>query len=197
MLPDFPELKAEARRILDAIYRARIQKDPFIGRVKKETIHEGDRCAIRRNDGTWDETSLTEIVEKTPIDTDAVREVGLKALVDGSAEAAERFKGQQLKMMFGKLRELTEKTGNVVDAAGKPFTYELFLDLLKKVDIDFDESGEPHMPTMVVAPELGAKIAAEIPKWQENQVYIDAFDDVMRQKKEDWLARESVRKLVD
>jgi len=197
MLPDFAHLKGTIRKAFDQRMRRLVRQDPLLSMIKERRIHEGDRWAVRRGDGTFDESGPHEICDRYPIDATAVKEKGLSAILPSQEAAAERVRHQQEGVLFDRMKTVIEETGNVVDAGGQPFSFELFLNLLRKVDIDFDENGKPHMPALVVSPEMGAIIANQIPEWQQNEAKLADFEGVLQKKKEEWLARESLRKLAD
>jgi hypothetical protein len=84
-----------------------------------------------------------------------------------------------------------------VNGKGQPFTFELFLETLEKISIDFDDQGNPYLPTVVVSPELGAKLKSKLPEWEANPDYDKRFKELIERKRKEWNDRESHRKLVD
>jgi len=119
------------------------------------------------------------------------------AYVENIKSAAEEMKKEKARLFFEKMKEVTDRTGNVVDAKGQPFSFELFVDSIKKIWIEFDESGRPHMPTMVVSPEIGEKLRVLLPEWKKNPEYKKIIDEIIEAKRKEWNDRESHRKLVD
>ena len=92
---------------------------------------------------------------------------------------------------------VTTKTGNVVDAEGKPISYELLLRTLETIQLDFDDNGNPLMPTMVVSPEQYEKMKEKIVEWENDPECNKQFEKIINQKRKEWHDRESNRKLVD
>lgn len=62
------------------------------------------------------------------------------------------------KMIFDNLTIITDFTGNVINGKGKPFSFDLYLDMLKKTEIRFDDNGNPILPSIVAGHELSEKI---------------------------------------
>jgi hypothetical protein len=54
-------------------------------------------------------------------------------------------------MLFGTLNTVTEATGNVVDAKGRP-TFETIYEMLDKVDWGLTDDDKLSMPTLVMNP---------------------------------------------
>ena len=60
---------------------------------------------------------------------------------------------QMHKMMYAEISAATDLTGNKVDARGTKFNAEFLLDMLEKMEISFDEIGEPNNLQLHVSPE--------------------------------------------
>ena len=64
---------------------------------------------------------------------------------------------------------MTERTGNVISTKKEEgITPNVVLDLLEKMQIGFDEVGNPIMPVMVVSPEEYEKIKAKQKEWESD-----------------------------
>jgi len=66
------------------------------------------------------------------------------------------------RQLFARMDEIAEENGMVVDARGRPFSVDLFIEGLEKMDIDFDASGKPIMPGCVVHPSNMEKLCAAL-----------------------------------
>ena len=197
MLPDFPTIKSEIAYFVNQVLRAMARDEPLLSQIKQEHHLEGDKWLSYTVDGEADASKYLEGTGEFTITRQDIISKGPAAFIESVRSAAEQLKEQQAKMVFKKLDEITSKTGNVVKGTGAPFTPEDMFRALEKVHIDFDEEGKPHMPTMVVSPQLGAYIKVKLPEWKANDTYNKKFDDILRKKKAEWHAREDRRKLVD
>jgi len=119
-------------------------------------------------------------------------------LAEKLAALADSLAGQQAGMLFTKINEVAQVEGNTIDAAGQPFSKELFLAALSKIEINFDEAtGEPTGPGLVIPEQRAAEFFKEIASWESDTAFQAAFDAIMAGKKEEWRARESSRRLAD
>jgi hypothetical protein len=89
------------------------------------------------------------------------------------------------------------KTGNVISGKGKPFTFDHFLEALEKMLIDFDEDGNPFMPSILISPEDWERIKSDFPKWDTDPENKKKIQSIINKKRDEWYDRESHRKLVD
>ena len=61
--------------------------------------------------------------------------------------------------MISKLSDVTEQTGNVVSASGKPFP-EAFAEMLEMIQPTLGDDGELKLPTLLVHPSQGRRLVA-------------------------------------
>lgn len=68
--------------------------------------------------------------------------------------AAEMYVSQVMPLFFNNLSMVTRAVGNVHDAGGKPFTWDMFLDMLERIEIAFDEDDQAVLPSLYVGPDF-------------------------------------------
>ena len=130
--------------------------------------------------------SHDEIVTKGPI-----------AYFDRLPQVAHELLDAQKRDLFRVLDETTQESGNVFDAEGKPFYPELLLEAIERIPIEFDDEGNPKLPTIIVNPAQMERFKEKLTEWESDPVLRDRYVAIMRKKKEEWLDRENNRKLVD
>ena len=110
---------------------------------------------------------------------------------------AKEFESQQSKMIFERVNKATAKTGNMVNAGGQDINPDLILQVLETIEIDFNEAGQPRLPTLVASPEQIQRLKEKMPEWEKDESYKRKFDELIKRKRQEWNDRESHRKLVD
>jgi hypothetical protein len=112
------------------------------------------------------------------------------------AEQVERMADQRLAVVMPHFFDMVARTcraaGTASDARGQPFSFELYLAGLAKIEMNFDAEGAPILPTLVVGPEL-AKRMASMPPWTPEQQ--KSYDDLIESKRKEFNARRRYRKL--
>ena len=197
MLPDFPKIKKKHGEAINKYLKDLIHQDPLFLGIRVEHHFEGSRMSYKTVEGEPNETEYQAASSEFQIKKEDVIAKGAMAYVENLRDAAEEMKRQKAGYLFEKMKEVTDKTGNVVNGKGQPFSFELFVEMIKKIWIDFDEDGKPIMPTMVVSPELGEKLRVILPEWEKKPEYKKIIDDIIEKKRKEWNDRESHRKLVD
>lgn len=110
---------------------------------------------------------------------------------------AEQFAEQQAKLMFTRISEAVEQVGNVVSAGDRGLN-EAFLDMQRRLDVDFDpDTLEPKNQVLVIHPDEADKFMSEAAKWEKDPDFVAEMEKIRQQQIEAWRARENHRKLVD
>lgn len=106
-------------------------------------------------------------------------------------DSASNELGEKLVGMFVKtLTSVTESTGNVVDAGGKKFSFELLVETLEKIEFSLDEDDELVMPSMIMHPDQMKNLPAEASPEQKA-----ILDELKLRKREELLAKRRRRRL--
>lgn len=119
---------------------------------------------------------------------DAIRDGNVEQFVGILVQAAEEQYIHQLEtQLINVVRETTEATGAVVDANGKPLTFDHIIDLIETVELRNDEGGGLRMPTIVMNPETRKILETIKPTPQQlerlNAVLESKYDENLRRKK--------------
>jgi len=97
--------------------------------------------------------------------------------------------GQMVKQLVKTLSAVTESTGNVIDAGGEKFSFELMLKSLEQIEWSLDEDDELVMPGVLMHPDQAKNLPEEKPE------HLAAVEDLKRRKKEELLAQRRRRRL--
>lgn len=88
--------------------------------------------------------------------------------------------------------EACDRAGTAVDAGGKPFDHDLFLESMERYELDFDEAGKPRMPTIFASPGVLEQIR-RLPPWTPDQTA--RYESIIERKRNQFNARRRVRRL--
>lgn len=198
MLPDFPDLKKTLRKNTDLLFEQAVRTQSYVtSELSAFLQHEGNKCTCETVDGEINEMNYKEIGTSITIKLDEAPELDPTKIREKISTAAREIVKQQMGMFFTTIEGIAEKTGNKVDARGKPFTPELVHELLRKIQIDFDDEGNPYLPSIIVGPDVAKQIEGKFEEWEKDPKFKKEFDKIIRIKREEWRDRESNRKLVD
>jgi hypothetical protein len=123
---------------------------------------------------------------------DDIRSCNLDALAEQVNKSAEERLSQVMPHFFDVFHRTSDAAGTAMDAGGRPFSFELFLEGLERIEIQFDREGKPILPTLVVHPSMAEKLRSMPPTTPEQQ---KAMDALIERKRTEFNARRRHRKL--
>ena len=198
MLPDFPQGKILLRKKINLLFKQAIHAESFVmSHLAGFFQHEGNKCTYETEDGEIKEMKYERMESTITINLDEVPDLGPSVIKKRITTAAKEMASQQMGMFFTTLEDLTKEVGNAVDARGMPFSPELIHEMLRKIQIDFNDDGKPYLPTIIVGPEVAKQLEGKFKEWERNPKFKKEFDEIINIKREEWRDRESNRKLVD
>jgi hypothetical protein len=98
----------------------------------------------------------------TTLDLDEVLRFDVPATLGRLFEMADEWGGQRMRGLLGHISDVSEEYGQTVDASGRDFG-DVLIEALERLEITFDENDNPVMPTLVMHPDLAAKMEGTSP----------------------------------
>lgn len=164
--------------------------------ISTKLLYEGNRIRIERADGSVDDNELREFSSTITFQKDEIKKFSTKDIINKFDGSAAEIGRDMAKHFSDEINRMTDETGNVINGEGQPFSADLFLKMLEKIFINFDQNGHQVMPTITAGPKLAETIKNELEKAQHNPDYCRRFEEIISKKREEWRDRESSRKLV-
>ena len=176
----------------------RASQESILGSIPRFKQHEGDRTTIGREDGTEEVLDFSNPLEATAtLKTEDIRERGPLATLTAARGLAEEMARGMTRRMFDTLSEATDAIGNTVNAEGKPFSSDLYLEVLKKLELAFDPEGNWIPPQVAAAPSQAASMRRVLEQAESDPEYRRQRDAIVNCKRKEWRAREADRRLAD
>jgi hypothetical protein len=196
VLPDFINIKKELSQARSSAISS--LGDPIMSKIPAYRQHEGDRFSIFREDGSQD-TSDQKLIRSEPITIDLkdVHSRGEQAIYESIAIARQQLTQASKRLLSEKLEEAPIPS---MDAAGRSFTAELYLEMLEPMFLNFDEEGRwNHLDFWQENPNprLLAKVDSELKRFESEPELRDQLETLLARKRQEWNDREANRKLVD
>lgn len=165
--------------------------DPLVGDIPiTKKLHSGS--VIYRSDKKKLEIPLEMMSAEVSITVDDVYNFNLEKICTEIYTFAETYLNSMKKMMFSNLTQVTDFTGNVIDGKGKGLSPEILLEMLEKIHIDFDQEGNPQLPSIVVHPDM-AKNFEKLKS--DEELYKPRFEEIINRKREAYYAEKGCRRL--
>ena len=173
---------------VNALMRA---KDPVLREIKTETKEHLPTYRVTAATGETVEFETIKSEMSFTLHQAEIVNSNFEALVLNLDDAADQGLKSLMPQVFAYLSRVCAATGNVIDGGGQPISFDHVLDMLDKIQIDFDKAGNPQMPTMVLSPDLFEKLRMRPP----TQEQIKRRDEIIKRKREEFDAQRRTRKI--
>jgi len=199
MLPDFVRVKKRNERQLLRWLEEQIPElTPLVKGVQRFRQHEGRLGGIVRSDESEGILNYPPAEFQLEVSREDIRSGDIERIKVKVLDLAKRMGEHQVKEMLKVVGEAADATGNVVNAAGGELTKEHFLDLFRRIQMDFDPVTLQPLPgwMFVMHPDLAQKIVPKVKAWEQDPTFKAEYEEIIQHNREEWRAREANRKLV-
>lgn len=198
MLPDFGRVKKRANRDLSRWVRQQVPAvTPLVRGVATLNQHEGRVSVMTRLDASESTIDYQKLEVSFELTRAEMRQSDIGVLRRKLADVAVRIGEAQTKRMLEIASEAAASVGNVVHAGGE-LTPEMLLEVLRRVQMDFDERTLQPQPgfSWVMHPDTAAKVLPKAKEWEKDPKFRAEYERIIAKKREEWRDREADRKLV-
>jgi len=194
-LPDYPSLKHDISNYLLLFLRAaRVQRMGPFNKSAHVTYHEGDTSDFSTVDGEIKELDTQAVGVDEEITLSALAYLTNAQAIEAMQKYGIQIADQMTRRFLRNLNETIEAIGNVTEGGGRALDAEVLLDTYRMIEMSFDDDGRVNMPDLISGNPAASETVARI---HEDEQFITELNALIDQKREEWLARESNRKLVD
>jgi len=144
---NIPEYESASLRFIVEVMQGFLGVDPLFSGIERDyTTHRGP---IRNVPGdTPLDQSMFAVSGESSISWDSIRNGKIDDYIQSLVDLSESQRKSLARHLFKNISEITDATGQTVNAKGQPLTVDLILDLLEKVEFGFDDDGNPQYPTL-------------------------------------------------
>lgn len=186
-IPDYDNAMC---KLIEQVIDGFMALDPVLGSISREdSLHRGPIRNVRGENPL--DQNMSSLQAKASLKLDSVRNSNIDEHTQFLYDFAQSNVAAVAPEFFRGMQEITDVTGNVVDAGGKPFSLDLLNDALEKISIGFDESGEPILPALFVSPDVDEKIK----DMKQTAEQAERFSQIVAQKRAQFNAQKRTRRL--
>ena len=197
MLPGFLGIKRQIAADLTDRLRAGQREDSLFSLFKQVRQHEGDRFTIIREDQSVHTSRYRRVEVEGTLNVNDMLKSGANAVRDMLDTMSEGLAKDEAQAFMSMMDAATAEAGTVVSGKGQPFSAEHFIEAISKMELSFDDNGTWEMPTMVMHPSQEARFRSVMKQIDDTADLKARASAIVDKKREEWLAREASRTLVD
>jgi hypothetical protein len=173
-------------------------RDAVLAKVRSYRQHEGDRFTTIREDGSSTTSEQRQLrSENMEFRLSEIQSRGEIAIFETVLKAHQQIATAGRRLVSERLEE---EPINRVDAAGRRFSPELYLEILESLEMSFDEQGnwnEPDFWQERPNPALLETVQAVRRRFDEESELKSKLETLLNTKRQAFNDREANRKLVD
>jgi len=147
---NIPEYESAALRFIAEVMHGLLNVDTLFSGIEWTTsVHRGP---IRNVPGdTPLDQSMFTVSGESSLSWDSIHNGKIDDYTRFLVDISESQRKSLARHLFKNISEITDATGQTVNAKGQPLTVDLILDLLEKVEFGFDDDGNPQYPTLFLS----------------------------------------------
>lgn len=180
-------------QVFDAMHAAA----PMLLQIPIRPQKEGREGSFQDEMGRVRSIDFQRQAASIQINTQDARGLSLSEFVEAARKPGTELGMKITKDIYSMVDAATTEVGNVVNAGGKPFTFDLLIACLEKIHLDFLPDGKARFPELHLGPEAYADFQRQSAEWNNDPNCRERFEALLRRKREEFLEREARRRLVD
>jgi hypothetical protein len=190
-----PEYDAAGREFLyELVNDLMHRQDPVLAGIRRVPVDHIPSEASPAGCAVGMSAAPAKIVATVCDRLETIVDMDLDGFASMVQDAAREALDSYMPQFFRQLGAICDAAGQSIDAGQKPFSVDLWLDLLEKVNINFTPGGEPAFPELVVHPKMAREVEAILGgPWTPAQ--LQRRDRILAQKRNEFDARRRVRVL--
>lgn len=137
-----------------------VELHPLLGEIGHEKASDlPSRADLAGADARLSTSLFRPIEVEVPatLDLEEVLEFDVPATLARLFEMADEWGGQLLRGVIGHISDVSDEHGQTMDASGRDFG-DVLIEAMERLELAFDESDNPVMPTLVMHPDTAAKL---------------------------------------
>ena len=188
MLPHLPKAYDEMRELFfSQVFDAMHAAAPMLLKIPIRPQREGREGSFQDEMGRVRQIDFQRQGAFLQIQTEEARGMSLQEFVDAARKPGTELGMKIARDIYSLIDTATEEVGNVINAGGQPFTFDLLLSCLEKVQLDFLLNGQARFPELHLNPAAYAEVQRQLPEWNSNPICQSRFEEVLKRKREEFL----------
>ena len=197
MLPDYLKVKKQLQKMLQ--YRLNheylLNMGP-LAKIPESMVLEGNKTVLIREDGSVDDRDPEVAITDIKVELSEVERMTPTIVLNKIDKAAREMARQLGKLFYEEIARLADEGNQVVAVDANSFSIDTYFEMLERIEMDFDEAGNPGEIMAPVHPRDFPAIKDALEKAAGDPETDRRYHAIMERRREEFRVRESNRKLV-
>ncbi len=187
---DIPAYERAMSDFAASVMNGLAARHPVIGDIPvRRTIHPGPTRNVPGPQPV--DHPLSRVEQRVEFHTDVIRYSQIEEFISILAEISRHHQDVLERELVRTVTDVCDATGNVIDAQGRPLTFDLILELVEKLEIRFDEAGMMSKPVIMMHPDNAERLRQNPPTPEQLQ----QLNEILRRKRAEQDAQKRTRRL--
>jgi hypothetical protein len=195
MLPRLGVLEAKFSKATSRYLQTRSRSFGVMSQIRSHVIHEGKSATIQRSSADVEAVDMLEAGEEIKMSFEEIESADMAFFVRKLDEIADGFARKFFGTFVDTLKSVTAKTGQVVNAGGRPLTADRILEILELMQVNFERSEAGDL-TIVAPPQMMSTFEQLNQEMRTDLTVKRRLDALMERKRDEFREREANRNLV-
>jgi hypothetical protein len=184
-----PAYDLALRAFLNQVAVGIVGIDPWLGSIRsRQTGHAGPTRHITEPSPL--DHPLTHFEREFRVHGDIVRNTDVEEFLPIILKVVDEYVSAIGSTFVDIARDITDATGNTIDAGGRPLSWDVIIDGLEQKEIAFDKDGRMN-ETLVMNPKTAALLASI----EMTPAQTARLERVLQKKRDQWDAKQRTRRL--
>lgn len=194
MLPDFPRIKSErADRLMKRAHTESRAKHAILPKLSTVMQPEGDAVNLTDVEGRTAMSGYEQFRSKLEVTLDELPKLDDEAWFEKFTRMTDELADEEMKLLIHRMNEVTTEAGNVVDAKGQALSEDHLLQIIDRVQLDFEDGRLSPDFALLTSPEMGKRLS----ELSVSDSFKERHARIIERQFSDWRLRQADRKLVD
>ena len=143
--------------LLEKYFSNFIKSDGLLKEIQSyKSIHAGNHHYQKYNRDL--DLPVVEIGVKIKLEHEEIKKYNIEYFSEKIYELCQQRVESMHRLVFESISQISALTGNIVEKKGEELSGDTMLEVLEKIEIGFDQDGNPILPTMVIHPDQFEKL---------------------------------------
>lgn len=197
MLPDYRKIREKINDFYFFIIEEEKKRQlGFLKGIKSSRIFEGRTIELKRQDGEIDITEVKTFKTFFNIENNEIEKLTFIDIITRVKNAAKEMCKQYFEYFIGIMDDATTKVGNKIDMKGKSITPEHIMKMYERLFMDFDHNLQPKEKVILTNKQGQEQFIKALEEIEKDPVLRKKMDEIIENKRKEYLERENNRELV-
>jgi hypothetical protein len=185
VVPEY--VKAFGALVNESMHEFAALQEPMLGQIPRNKVHRMYQGRNSVGEAGFVQAPMMPVRNTFGFSHDVAEQCDIAQIVAELRKLGEKYVAAMMPQVFAGMSVVIEAVGNTFDAEGQPFTWDMVLDMIEKIEVAFDDDDRALVPALHVNENMN------IPKMSTEQAR--RLEEILERKRVAYIAGRRHREL--